>query len=83
MREALFYAFDFEWANKNLFFSQYKRTTSFFSNSIYASPPSQALKKKALLAPYEKSLDERVFKEPYVVPRTDGVDVLGYNLRKI
>ncbi len=46
VREALFYAFDFEWANKNLFFSQYKRTTSFFSNSIYASPPFRALKKK-------------------------------------
>ncbi|MGL2555634.1 extracellular solute-binding protein, partial [Helicobacter pylori] len=82
VREALFYAFDFEWANKNLFFSQYKRTTSFFSNSIYASPPLPSPEEKALLAPYEKSLDERVFKEPYVVPRTDGPDVLGYNLRE-
>ncbi len=82
VREALFYAFDFEWANKNLFFSQYKRTTSFFSNSIYASPPLPSPEEKILLAPYEKSLDERVFKEPYIVPRTDGPDVLGYNLRE-
>ncbi|RAX52705.1 ABC transporter substrate-binding protein [Helicobacter sp. 16-1353] len=37
VREALFYAFDFSWSNKNLFFNQYKRTKSFFDNSIFAS----------------------------------------------
>ncbi|CAJ99084.1 ABC-type oligopeptide transport system,periplasmic component fragment 3 [Helicobacter acinonychis str. Sheeba] len=46
VHETLFYAFDFEWANKNLFFSQYKRTTSFFSNSIYASPPLPSSEEK-------------------------------------
>ena len=29
VREALGYAFDFEWANKNLFYGQYKRTKSY------------------------------------------------------
>jgi microcin C transport system substrate-binding protein len=29
VREALAYAFDFRWANKNLFFDQYSRTSSF------------------------------------------------------
>ncbi|WP_371347333.1 extracellular solute-binding protein [Ancylobacter sp. IITR112] len=33
VREALSYAFDFEWTNKNLMFDAYKRTTSFFENS--------------------------------------------------
>lgn len=37
VREALLYAFDFEWSNKNLFFNQYTRTKSFFDNSIFAS----------------------------------------------
>lgn len=37
VREALFYAFDFNWSNKNLFFNQYTRTKSFFDNSIFAS----------------------------------------------
>lgn len=36
-REAINYAFDFYWSNKNLFFSQYNRTQSFFDNSIFAS----------------------------------------------
>jgi microcin C transport system substrate-binding protein len=33
VREAIGYAFDFEWSNKNLFYGAYKRTASFFSNS--------------------------------------------------
>ncbi|MBS7543340.1 extracellular solute-binding protein [Ancylobacter oerskovii] len=33
LREALSYAFDFEWTNKNLMFGIYKRTLSFFENS--------------------------------------------------
>lgn len=33
VREALSYAFDFEWTNKNLMYGAYHRTTSFFENS--------------------------------------------------
>ncbi|MGA0563633.1 extracellular solute-binding protein [Ancylobacter sp. VNQ12] len=33
VREALSYAFDFQWTNKNLMFDAYKRTSSFFENS--------------------------------------------------
>lgn len=41
-----------------------------------------SFEEKVLLVFYEKSLDERVFKEFYIVFRIDGVDVLGYNLRE-
>ncbi|PTB91350.1 hypothetical protein C9993_12400, partial [Marinobacter sp. Z-F4-2] len=37
VRRALAYAFDFEWANRNLFFDQYTRTDSYFENSDLAS----------------------------------------------
>ncbi|CAI8038378.1 Putative binding protein BRA0576/BS1330_II0571 [Geodia barretti] len=37
VREALSYAFDFEWTNKQLFYGQYERTESYFSNSELAS----------------------------------------------
>ena len=40
VREALVSAFDFEWTNRNLFFSQYVRTQSYFSNSELASTGS-------------------------------------------
>ena len=37
VREALSYAFDFEWTNSNLFYNAYQRTNSFFENSELAS----------------------------------------------
>ncbi len=36
VRQALNFAFDFEWANQNLFFGQYVRTASYFANSELA-----------------------------------------------
>ncbi|HXN43574.1 MAG TPA: extracellular solute-binding protein, partial [Xanthobacteraceae bacterium] len=33
LREALIYAFDFEWTNKNIMYGAYKRTVSVFQNS--------------------------------------------------
>ena len=33
VREALAYAFDFEWTNRQLFYGAYKRSASYFSNS--------------------------------------------------
>ena len=33
VRKAITLAFDFEWSNKNLFYNQYQRCTSYFSNS--------------------------------------------------
>ena len=37
VREALAYAFDFEWSNKNLFYGAYQRTRSYFDNSELAA----------------------------------------------
>ena len=37
LRKALSLAYDFEWANKNLFFNLYKRCKSYFANSEFAS----------------------------------------------
>lgn len=85
VREALFYAFDFEWSNKNLFFSQYKRTKSYFNNSIFQSsgiPKGEELK---VLEPYKKQLEKtapKIFDTPYLIPRTDGKVVLGENKRE-
>lgn len=85
VREALFYAFDFEWSNKNLFFSQYKRTKSYFNNSIFAScgiPKGEELK---ILQPYKRQLEKSapdIFNTPYVIPRTDGKIAVGENKRE-
>jgi len=72
VREALGYAFDFEWTNRVLFFDQYTRTKSFFSNSELAShglPPGDELE---LLEHFRGRVPEQVFTAEYEPPVTDG-----------
>jgi microcin C transport system substrate-binding protein len=72
VRQAMAEAFDFEWANKNLFYGSYTRTLSYFSNSPLASsgiPEGDELK---LLEPYRKELPPALFTEPFKLPVTDG-----------
>ena len=54
VRKALNYAFDFEWTNKILFFNQYNRTGSFFSNSDLASFNLQSERELELLNSFKK-----------------------------
>jgi microcin C transport system substrate-binding protein len=71
-REALNYAFDFEWTNKTLMYGAYKRTHSIFQNSdmMAVGPPTPEELK--LLAPWRGKVPDRVFGEPFVPPVSDG-----------
>jgi len=72
VREALGYAFDFEWSNETLFFGAYKRTESFFENSTMKAagpPPADEL---ALLEPFRADLPADVFEAPYRPPVSNG-----------
>lgn len=72
VREAITKAFDFEWANKNLFFNQYTRSLSFFSNSELASsglPQGEELK---TLEPFKDQLPTEVFTKEFKLPVTNG-----------
>ena len=81
VRQALAYAFDFEWANKALFFGAYTRTNSYFSNSELASSglPSEAELK--VLEKYRDILPEEVFSKTYAAPKTDGTGNIRDNLK--
>ena len=72
VREALAYAFDFEWTNRNLFYGQYTRTASYFANSELASSGLPEGRELELLEPHREGLPPEVFSEPYRVPTTDG-----------
>jgi microcin C transport system substrate-binding protein len=72
VREALNYAFDFEWSNKNLFFGLYTRTASYFENSDLKATGLPSLEELALLEPFRDKLPETVFGEAVVPPVTDG-----------
>ena len=82
VREALAYAFDFEWTNRQLFYGQYERSPSFFSNSELASSGLPAPAELAILEPYRGRVPEQVFTTAYEPPRTDGPGGIRQNLRR-
>ncbi len=81
VRQALVQAFDFEWSNKTLFFGQYARTESFFSNSELASSGLPEGEELAILERYRDRLPPEVFHAPYRVPVTDASGWPRENLR--
>jgi len=82
VRQALAFAFDFEWTNKNLFFGQYTRTESYFSNSELAATGLPEGKELEILERYRGRIPDEVFATPYRAPSTDGSGWPRENLRQ-
>jgi len=82
VRRALAYAFDFEWTNRNLFFGQYTRTESYFSNSELASSGLPQGEELEILSRYRGRVPEEVFTREYRAPATDGTGWPRANLRR-
>ncbi len=82
VREALIYAFNFEWSNENLFFSQYERTQSFFNHSVFAST-------HPLASPQLKALEQcgaspvllQSLQTPYKIPSAPNATKERENLK--
>jgi microcin C transport system substrate-binding protein len=72
VREALIYAFDFEWTNKNIMYSSYERTHSVFQNSDMMATGKPGADELALLEPFRGKVPDEVFGEPFVPPVADG-----------
>lgn len=83
VRKALLLAFNFEWSNENLFFSQYQRTTSFFNHSIFASTPSLSQGQLELLrvCKVDPATLSRL-KKPYTIPTAPSLQDERENLKK-
>jgi microcin C transport system substrate-binding protein len=81
LRQALDYAFDFEWSNKTLFYGAYTRTESYFSNSELASSGLPDDAEKAILEKYRGKIPDSIFTTPYQEPKTDGSGNIRDNLR--
>jgi microcin C transport system substrate-binding protein len=72
VRQALNYALDFEWMNKNLFYGQYTRNRSFFGGTEYEArglPTGEELK---ILERLRGKIPDEVFTREYNPPVTDG-----------
>jgi len=72
LREAVNYAFDFEWVNKNIMYGAYKRTRSIFENSDMMAVGKPGADELALLEPFRARLPDEVFGEPFLPPVSDG-----------
>ncbi len=81
VRQALGYLFDFEWANKNLFYGAYTRTKSYFSNSDLASSGLPEGDELAILKIFKGEIPDTVFTTPFEPPKTDASGNIRDNLR--
>lgn len=81
VREALSYAFDFEWTNENLFNSQYARNQSYFENSELASKGLPSKEELEILTPLKGQIPESVFTTEFRSPSTTAPNSIRKNLR--
>ena len=82
VRKALTLALDFEWSNRNLFYNQYERNDSYFSNSELAATGEPSEAELELLEPFRDQLPPELFEMPWEPPSTAAPDSLRQNLRK-
>lgn len=82
VREALAYAFDFEWSNKQFAFGKYKRSRSYFSNSDLAAEGLPQGRELEILEKFRGRVPEEVFTAIYNPPATDGSGNARANLRR-
>jgi len=68
VREAFDLAFNFEWANKAMFFEQYRRATSYFGNSELASRGLPEGDERAILEKLRGKLPPELFTSEYKTP---------------
>jgi len=90
VREALGYALDFEWLNRQIFFDQYSRINSYFTNSDLSAnfdgprKPTEAELKllRPLKAKYPQWVPDAVFEPMPPAPSTKSPASLRQNLKK-
>jgi microcin C transport system substrate-binding protein len=82
VRRAISLALDFEWSNRKLFYNQYERCDSYFSNSELAAHGIPEGAELALLEPFRKQLPQQLFTETWQPPSTNPPGSLRDNLRQ-
>ncbi len=82
VRHALALAMDFEWMNRQIFYGQYVRSPSYFTNSDMEAKSTPGPLELALLEPVRPRLDPAVFGEAVQPPGTDPPRSLRQNLRE-
>mgnify|MGYP002628614750 CR=1 FL=1 len=82
VRQAIGLAFDFEWTNRNLFYEQYTRSYSYFSNSELAAVGSADGEERAILSCLKAYFPDDILAPPAKPAVTDGSGWPRDNLRE-
>ncbi len=82
IRLAFNYAFDFEQLNKQMFFGQYKRITSYFEGTELAATGLPTGRELALLETVRDKVPPEVFTTPYANPTDSKHGAVRNNLRE-
>jgi microcin C transport system substrate-binding protein len=72
VRQALDLAFDFEWTNRNVFYSLYDRTQSFFENSPMKAEGEPSEAERTLIANLGVPVSEEALGVAYLPAKSDG-----------
>jgi microcin C transport system substrate-binding protein len=80
VREALAYAYDFEWGNRTLSYGLFTRTRSYFSNSPMEATGLPSPAELQILEPFRGKIPDEVFTREYQPPKTDGSGTIRANL---
>ncbi|MDX2434988.1 MAG: extracellular solute-binding protein [Desulfobacterales bacterium] len=81
VRKALGMAFDFEWANNKLFFNEYTRSASYFSNSHLAATGLPEGLELEYLQPFKDQLPPEIFTQPLTPFSSNTPNGIRDNLR--
>lgn len=82
VREAIGLAFNFDWANEKLFYNQYKRIYSVFSNTDFAAVGLPAGEELKILTKLKKLIPDSVFKDVFNLPDNSDAKKMRANLKK-
>lgn len=83
VRQALTYAFDFEWLNKTMFYNQYVRANSYFYNSELEAKGKPSSQEMAVINELKPLLPKDYFQrvqQPWQLAKTKGK---GYNRKQL
>lgn len=82
VREAIDLAFNFDWANEKLFYNQYRRLYSYFTNTGMEATGLPEGRELEILKGYRGRIDDDVFTKPFSLPDHSDDEKVRANLRR-
>jgi len=82
VREALGLAMDYEWMNRQMFYSAYQRVVGLFGNTACQASGLPSPEEMAILMPWRQQIPAAALGPMFAPPRTDGDSSLRANLRR-